>query len=120
MDLVPTFAAIANANAAGLKYDGMDLSPRLFRGESLPNRELFWRMKDQKAVRRGPWKLVAEKRNQIELYDLENDLGEQNDLAEKKPELVTELRRVWDLWEADVNRSAAMYNGRQRATTVSK
>ncbi len=112
VDLLPTFARIANAATENLHLDGVDLTPLLFQGDSLPERLLFWRMRSQKAVRRGPWKLVAEKPRQIELYHLGRDLGERRDLAAEKPEILEELRAAWEAWEADVNRSAAMYDSK--------
>jgi arylsulfatase A-like enzyme len=52
-------------------------------------------------VRRGPWKLVRieEKAHEygykkVELYNLDEDLGERNDLAKRHPELVAELNAL--------------------------
>ena len=109
IDLLPTIAAIAAAGTEGLTLDGVDLTPLLFHGEPLPGRTLFWRRGAQKAVRRGPWKLAVEERNRVELYNLDDDIGERNNLADDKPELVEELNRGWNAWEADVNRSALVY-----------
>lgn len=109
IDLLPTFAAVADADADGIALDGTDLSPLLFHGKSLPARDLFWRMKSKKAVRRGPWKLVSEKPNQLELYNLEEDIAEQNNLADEKPELVEAMSNAWSRWESDVDRSAEAY-----------
>jgi arylsulfatase A len=109
IDMLPTIAAITKADTGGLALDGVDLGPLLFRGEPLPRRTLFWRKGTQKAVRRGPWKLAVEQRNRVELYNLHHDMGERNDVADDKPELVKELGLAWDAWEADVNRSAEVY-----------
>ena len=109
VDLLPTFAAIAGADTAGSGFDGVDLSPILFHGKSLPPRDLFWRMQSKKALRRGPWKMVEVKPGRVELYNLKNDLGEQDDLAGERAELVRELRTAWGQWERDVDESAKVY-----------
>jgi arylsulfatase A-like enzyme len=56
------------------------------------------------AVRKGPWKLIlkdAESENrdlatnsEIELYNLEEDLGETTDLSQQRPEIVSRLRSL--------------------------
>jgi arylsulfatase A len=110
IDLLPTFASIAEADTKTLQLDGVNLSPLLFQGQPLPKRDLFWRMRSQKAVRRGPWKLVEERPKQIELYNLDIDLEEQHDLADERPELIDELRNAWNHWEDEVNQTAEAYN----------
>jgi arylsulfatase len=67
---------------------------------------LAWRFGPQKAIRRGKWKLVdyrdmeAKTQSGWRLYDLEADIGETQDLAAKKPELVAELSNAWNDWNA--------------------
>jgi hypothetical protein len=39
----------------------------------------------------------------VELYDLEDDLGEQRDLAPEKPELAEDLRRQLAAWREHVD-----------------
>ena len=57
-----------------------------------PQRELFWQFRKFSAVRRGSWKLVrSDPKKPWELYDLDHDLGEHDDLALKNPELVRKL-----------------------------
>jgi arylsulfatase A-like enzyme len=105
-DLLPTFLALAGITGDHPHLDGIDLAPLLLRGEKLPQRNLYWRAGAQRAVRSGAWKLcVAE--NRTELFNLQEDLGEQHNLAAREPELLTELIHAWTAWEIDVNRSAA-------------
>jgi arylsulfatase A-like enzyme len=48
------------------------------------------------AIRKGKWKLVYHMKKQtLELYDLSNDLGEKNNLAEKYPEQLSVLARIF-------------------------
>jgi arylsulfatase len=50
------------------------------------------------AVRHGKWKLVAEKRRRWELYDLERDRSEVNNLADTHPEIVEKLKSKYEEW----------------------
>ena len=109
VDLLPTFASLARCETNGLGLDGLDLGPLLFSGQRLPERDLFWRLDEQRAVRRGPWKWVSTGPGRSELYNLNDDLGEKNDVAAAHPELVQKLEEAWQEWEADVNRSAEEY-----------
>ncbi|MBI4622437.1 MAG: sulfatase-like hydrolase/transferase [Verrucomicrobia bacterium] len=102
MDLLPTLLAISGApRPSGLRLDGVDLSGVLLRDELLAPRPLFWRDADQRAVRRGPWKLVT-RTAQTELFNLTDDVGEKNDLAAGHSELVRELKGELAAWELAV------------------
>ena len=50
------------------------------------------------ALRKGPWKLIAGKKTgknpSGQLYNLESDIGEQVNVADKHPELVAEMTRI--------------------------
>lgn len=79
---------------------GTSLAPA-FRGESLNRSEpLFWEHESNRAVRDGKWKLVAKEGQDWELYDLENDRTEMNNLAASQPERVKALAARWDAWAA--------------------
>jgi arylsulfatase A-like enzyme len=105
VDLLPTMAALAGVGSDQFETDGVDLSPLLFDGQPLPDRTLFWRARSQAAVRSGAWKLYRNGKR-TELYNLNDDLGEQRDLAEEQPDLVKRLNASWTRWETDVNKSA--------------
>jgi arylsulfatase A len=103
MDLFPTMVSIAGAALpAGLKLDGVDLLPMLVDNKKLPERTLFWRHANQKAVRKGPWKLRVQGKN-VELYHLDQDLGEKKNLAQARPERVKALEDELSAWERDVS-----------------
>ena len=56
------------------------------------------------AVIRGNYKLIEfYDENRVELYDLENDLGEQHNLAEAKPEITKQLLKELHAWRKGVN-----------------
>jgi arylsulfatase A-like enzyme len=104
MDFYPTLAGLAEAQLSkGQKLDGIDLAPLLFRGESLPERMVFWRRAHRRAARSGPWKLNLSDDEELLLYNLQADVGETKNVADEHPQLVKQLRSAWFIWERDVN-----------------
>ena len=103
MDLFATMASIAGAKLpAGLKLDGVDLLGMLTENEKLPDRTLFWRYRKEKAVRKGPWKLLV-RDGKAALYNLDEDLGEKNDLARTEPRMLKRLEDELAAWEKQVS-----------------
>jgi arylsulfatase A-like enzyme len=105
IDLLPTLALAAGIERTDFQTEGIDLAPLWQSEQSLPDRVLFWRMGNHRAVRSGPWKLWV-KGGRSELYNLDSDLGEQHDLAAENPGMVKKLSEALKEWEADVNHSA--------------
>jgi arylsulfatase A len=102
MDIFPTLLELVDSTAPdGHDLDGTSILPLLLENEILPERTVFWRMLKQKAVRQGRWKLYMNS-NKAELYDLDDDIGEQTDLAARMPERVDTLRNACDVWEREV------------------
>lgn len=64
------------------------------------------------AVRHGNWKLVEyyDSPEQIELYELDPDLGEQNNVASKFPDRVRELRSKLNQWRQSIDAQIALPN----------
>lgn len=97
-DVLPTLADIVDATAPG-GIDGASILPTLLgKGQSeLNDRFLYWEFFEggfKQAARRGKWKVVrAGLSRKIELYDLSNDIGEENDVAEEYPEVVEMFAR---------------------------
>jgi arylsulfatase A-like enzyme len=115
MDLFPTMTAITGTNIPGeLKLDGVDLSPVLFKGKSLPERTLFWRYRRQSALRRGPWKLVVNRPRQekkqpnIELFNLAEDRSESNSRKDEFPDKTRALMSELTRWEENVTAGVKM------------
>ncbi len=103
MDLFATMASIAGAKPpAGLRLDGVDLLGMLTEDRKLPERTLFWRYRKEKAVRKGPWKLLLQ-RNQVKLYNLDEDLAEKKNLAKTRPAMVKKLEDELSAWEQEVS-----------------
>ncbi|MER6673467.1 sulfatase-like hydrolase/transferase [Streptomyces sp. NPDC000983] len=76
--------------------DGTSLAGYLLRGRELPERDLFWRVRSQRALRRGDWKYHRDASGADHLYDLGADQREQADRAGDEAELLGELRRAWE------------------------
>ncbi len=77
----------------------------IFEGEQRPGHDaIFWEHEGNRAVRQGDWKIVArygreESRDgEWELYDLEADRTDMNNLAEANPDKVAELAGLYDEW----------------------
>lgn len=82
--------------------DGTSLAPYLLRGERIAERELFWRVRGERALRRGDWKYYRGKDGTDHLYDLADDRREQADRAASEPRLLAELRRAWERTDGEL------------------
>jgi len=87
-----------------LPLEGTSLRPA-FSGESIARENpIFWEHEANGAVRDGKWKIVrygnqrTGKTQPWELYDMENDRTEQNNLAETHPDVLKRLEAHWDAW----------------------
>jgi len=105
MDIFATIAAVADAELPKQKViDGKNIMAVLEGKAKSPHEILFWAHAGQAAVRRGRWKLLRETKGKNALYDLAADVGEKNDLAEEKPELVEDLSGKLDRWLTEMRR----------------
>lgn len=105
MDLLPTLLDFIGQKPSGTSIDGMSIKDNLIDQTPLPERDVFFEFKNRSFIRRGDWKLVRIKNkdsDQIELYNLANDLEEQNDVGLLHPEIVKELLDKLKLWEVEV------------------
>ena len=102
MDLMPTYLELAKEKSSGYHMDGTTLTPVLFKGQALPKRDLFWRKGKEWAVRRGSWKLVHDEAGRVMLFNLDDDIAEQKDLAREKSDLVEQLLASYKEWEKDI------------------
>jgi arylsulfatase A-like enzyme len=108
MDWTATFLELAGAAPDPVyPLDGVSLVDHLFRGKRAPNRDLFWRMNGERALRRGDLKYVQLADGEDHLYDLAADLREQADLAAKREHDLESLRGAWEA----VNETLLPYPG---------
>ncbi|MBN1417726.1 MAG: arylsulfatase, partial [Planctomycetes bacterium] len=105
IDILPTCL-----DAAGVEYpaayegraitpvEGKSLLPVL-RGGSRPVHDAIgWEHEGNRALRQGRWKLVARRGKAWELYDIDADRSELNDLAASQPERVRAMAALWEAW----------------------
>ncbi len=83
LDLLPTFVTAAGGKLEQKDpLDGVDLMPYLTgQDNDPPHQTLFWRFTISAAIRDGDWKLVRLPDRLPMLYNLEQDVSEQNDVA---------------------------------------
>ena len=102
-DMMPTLRDLTgSASPEGM--DGVSLLPLLKGKKGQKEHDFlyfeFQELNGRQAVRKGPWKLVHMNIRgdapRFELYNLENDPGETEDLAAKMPEKVNELKVIME------------------------
>jgi hypothetical protein len=115
MDLLPTLTTAAGvALAAEADRDGMDVWPNILRSDVKRSRRTVYFASEipvpgriHLAVIEEPWKLVqivherhAEVQSQSFLFRLDEDPGEEHDLAESEPEIVARLEGQISNWRS--------------------
>jgi arylsulfatase A-like enzyme len=78
----------------------VSLVDHLFRGEPLVERDLFWRMRGERALRRGSLKYVRLSDGADRLHDLGADVREQANVARERPDELAALRGAWEAIDA--------------------
>lgn len=101
IDWLPTIATLSGAEAPE-NLDGLDLSELLLHGKPLAERHLYWAWAApirRWALRHGDWKIVrygksrATSAEDWELYNLQDDPKEKNDLAKQHPDILGQMHR---------------------------
>jgi len=113
IDLLPTAVALAGGTVPATPViDGRDISPLLLGKSTQSPREAhyYFRSYSLEAVRQGPWKLAVIPQHETmgkgvlpdasgtepRLYNLDEDIGERTNVADKHPEIVTKLKTLAD------------------------
>jgi len=103
IDVLPTLVTLAGGSLpTDRKLDGANIAPLLFGApDAKPVRNVFYfyRGLNLEAVRSGSWKLHLEKG---ELYNLETDIGEANNVAATNSAVVAKLRSIADQMQDDL------------------
>ena len=103
MDMFPTFLNLADIDIPeNLKLNGVNVAPQILRNEPLSSRSVCWKIGNEKAIRKGKWKLCMFENSKFELYDLFMDVGESKNLANANPAIVEKLLTEYNEWETDV------------------
>ncbi len=125
LDFFPTLLEVAGiAKPADKVLDGESILPLLTTKGTVETRPLFWhfpvylqayleegdptqdslfRARPGSAVRFGDWKLIQYfEYNDLELYNLKEDIGEKYNLADSNPEKLKELLTMLEKWRKEV------------------
>ena len=109
IDLMATCVEVAGAKypaelngAKILPPEGKSLVPA-FANQPIEREFLAWEHEGNRAVREGKWKLVSVAAAPWELYDMDTDRVEMNNLAASQPERVQEMSAKWEAWAKRTN-----------------
>ncbi len=122
LDFYPTILEVAGIKKPTDKIlDGQSILP-ILKGGELKDRPLFWhfpiyleggnietqdvkfRTRPGSAIRLGDWKLIQYfENNDVELYNLKDDISEKNNLAKSNTEKAEELLAILDKWRVETN-----------------
>jgi arylsulfatase A-like enzyme len=125
IDVMPTLLKLAGAELPARPLDGVDISSVLLENATLAPRPLFWASlsntgRRSEAMRDGFWKLVVNhpkarpgtfENETVELYDLREDPGEKNDLAQQHPEQANKMLSRLKQWYAETQATATRQVG---------
>ena len=110
MDIFPTLLNAAGGGAQEYELDGVDIMPYAASAQPPAPRDLYWELRGQRAVRRGPWKLVLDghqvegvaAEDKVHLAHLETDPAEAHNLRHQEPQLTAELSAAADTWHEGI------------------
>jgi len=110
IDIMPTCLELAGAEYPE-KFNRNKINPLpgkslvpTFNGKDVEREALYFEHEVNRAIRKGNWKLVSKATPRApytgpwELYDLEKNRTETQNLAEQYPEIVQEMAAMWDKW----------------------
>jgi len=105
IDIIPTLVELSGAQYPDkhkgheiIPMEGVSLKP-LFDGGTIERSDaIYFEHTGKKGVRYGKWKIVSAYGLKWELYDMENDRTELNDLASKMPVKKAQLAKMWEAW----------------------
>ena len=96
-DMMPTFAELAGADEfVPDDVDGLSIVPTLLGDADKQERHdyLYWEWDQrgyQRAIRHERWKLVSDKPGVWQVFDLETDISESDDIASEHPDLIANV-----------------------------
>jgi len=108
-DIMPTCIEVAGAKYPE-QFKSISLKP--LRGESLlpvfkggavgRKAPIFWEYAGGKAMRQGAWKMVKRNGGEWELYNLQDDPTELNDLCNARTDILKKMSAAYAGWEKEV------------------
>ncbi|MDC0584205.1 sulfatase [Bacteroidales bacterium] len=101
IDLLPTIASLVQSDVTELGIDGTILPEIVGQDNAYKETNLYSKGKEVCGIRVGDWKYMAtsgkkwaKKEDGPELFNLKDDVGEENNLHESNPEKVEELKKL--------------------------
>ncbi len=104
IDLMATAIDLGQASYPTDKtpVEGTSLRPAFETKPIERGKPLYWEHEGNRAVRDGKWKLVAKGvKSPWELYDMEKDRTEMNNLAKAQPEVAAKMAQQYETWAAE-------------------
>lgn len=101
IDVLPTLLSITGIKT-NTEFDGEDFSGVLFKNDEMPERPVFWRYRNQWAVRKDDWKYLKIKDREY-LFNLKNDVSETTNVKDEFPEKFQILKKEITSWEVEMN-----------------
>ncbi len=82
-----------------LKTEGISLLPALLTGKGKLHEYFYWEHEENCAILHGNYKAVKRLPDgKWELYNIDTDRTESNNIAGKYPAIVTDLNQHWQTW----------------------
>ena len=107
IDIAPTIYDITGAKYPQVYHNkdtihplaGNSLLPIFTNGKGKEHEYMYWEHANNSAIRKGKWKAVKKvTENTWELYNIEEDRNEENNIASEYPDIVKELNDEWYSW----------------------
>ncbi len=125
-DFMPTFSELLGFQTKP-DVDGISFLSHVKTGKPLPERNHYWHyphyhrqsgMLPAAAIRKGKWKLIEWYEKSLletdesgyELYNLNDDLGETNNLIEDEKEIAQQLTKELSQWREEINAQMPVKN----------
>ena len=103
-----------------IPMQGVSLQPAFSGNKFKRENPIFWEHEGNRAIRIGKWKLVAKGANGAwELYNLNEDRSELNDLSQKYPERANQMAEKWEAWAIEAKAKPWPWN-RKKKNSYSK
>lgn len=104
IDIMATCVDVSGAKYPA-EYNGNKITPMegkslvpAFDGKKIEREAIYWEHEGNRAVRKGKWKLVSRHPGKWELYDIQADRTELNNLVEKNTAKAEELKAMYQAW----------------------
>jgi len=120
LDITPTFVALAGGEISpDDKLDGVNLFP-FINGETTekPHKDMMWRFTISASILEDNWKLIRLPDRLPMLFNLSEDIGEQNNVADENRELVELMLKKLGDWDVSCPQVLYLEGNRWRRNQV--